>query len=137
MFFGVKSSKGVGLFLMLCNCLTTALLSNTLIAENTTTLLQRYLAMIEDINPKQLSVADITLCKSKTYTISESNPNGTYASAANLKLTSINTKVATVTKGNANKSIIKAVAKDTAYIKITLYNGKTAQCKVTIKQEPT
>ena len=81
----------------------------------------------------KLSATNVTLSKGKTYTISESSPSGTYANAANLKWTSSNTKVATVTKGNANKATIKAVAKGTAYIKITLYNGKTAQCKVTVK----
>lgn len=81
----------------------------------------------------KLSTTSITLNKGKTYTISESSPSGTYANAANLKWTSSNTKVATVTKGSGNKATIKAVAKGTAYVKITLYNGKSAQCKVVVK----
>lgn len=81
----------------------------------------------------KLNVSSITLNKGKTYTISESSPSGSYANSANLKWTSSNTKVATVTKGGANKATVKAVNKGTAYIKITLYNGKTAQCKVTVK----
>ncbi len=81
----------------------------------------------------KLSASSITLNKGKTYTISESSNSGSYANAANLKWTSTNTSVATVTKGSANKAAIKAVNKGTAYIKITLYNGKTARCKVTVK----
>ena len=81
----------------------------------------------------KLSASSITLNKGKTYTISESTNSGSYANAANLKWSSTNTKVATVTKGSGNKATIKAVGKGTAYVKITLYNGKTAQCKVTVK----
>lgn len=78
----------------------------------------------------------VTLGKGETYTISESTDSGSYANAANLKWSSTNTKVATVTKGSANKATIKAMGVGTAYIKITLYNGKTAQCKVTVKNAP-
>ena len=70
---------------------------------------------------------------SSKYAISESSPAGSYANAANLKWTSSNTKVATVTKGSGNKATVKAVSKGTATVKITLFNGKTATCKVTVK----
>ena len=80
-----------------------------------------------------LSKTSITLSKGKTYTISEVTNSGSYANAANLKWSSTNTGVATVTKGSGNKATITAKSKGTAYIKITLYNGKTAQCKVTVK----
>ena len=80
-----------------------------------------------------LSKTSLTLNKGASYTISESTNSGSYANAANLKWTSSNSSVATVTKGSGNKAVIKANAKGTAYIKITLYNGKTAQCKVTVK----
>ncbi|MGN0450456.1 MAG: Ig domain-containing protein [Ruminococcus sp.] len=80
-----------------------------------------------------LSKTSLTLSKGATYTISESTNSGSYANAANLKWTSSNSSVATVTKGSGNKAVIKAKAKGTAYIRITLYNGKTAQCKVTVK----
>ncbi|MGO5087799.1 hypothetical protein ACTQ3U_10965, partial [Oscillospiraceae bacterium LCP25S3_F9] len=42
-------------------------------------------------------------------------------------------------KGKGNKAVIKAVGTGTANIKITLFNGKTATCKVTVKptQKPT
>lgn len=77
--------------------------------------------------------ASVTLGVGEKYTISESTNSGTYANADNLKWSTSNSSVATVTKGNGNKATITAKAKGTAYIKITLYNGKTAQCKVTVK----
>ena len=80
-----------------------------------------------------LSKTSLTLSKGATYTISEMTNSGSYSNAANLKWTSTNSSVATVTKGSGNKAVISAKAKGTAYIKITLYNGKTAQCKVTVK----
>lgn len=80
-----------------------------------------------------LSKTSLTLNKGESYTISECTNSGSYANAANLKWSSSNTNVATVTKGSSNKAVIKANSKGTAYIKITLYNGKTAQCKVTVK----
>ena len=80
------------------------------------------------INPTAL-----TLGKGESYTISESTSKGSYANGANLKWTSTNTRVATVQKGKGNKAVIKAVGTGTANIKITLFNGKTATCKVTVK----
>ena len=80
------------------------------------------------INPTAL-----TLGKGESYTISESTSKGSYANGANLKWTSTNTRVATVQKGKGNKAVIKAVGTGTASIKITLFNGKTATCKVTVK----
>ena len=81
--------------------------------------------------------ASVTLGKGESYTVSETTNSGSYANAANLKWSSSNTKVATVTKGSGNKATVKAVGTGTAYVKITLYNGKTAQCKVTVKPAPT
>ena len=80
------------------------------------------------INPTAL-----TLGKGESYTISESTSKGSYANGANLKWASTNTRVATVQKGKGNKAVIKAVGTGTANIKITLFNGKTATCKVTVK----
>ena len=79
----------------------------------------------------------VTLGKGETYVISESTNSGAYANAANLKWTTTNSSVATVTKSEGNKAVITAKGVGTAYIKITLYNGKTAQCKVTVKNAPT
>ena len=78
----------------------------------------------------------VTLGKGEYYTISESTNSGSYANAANLKWSSSNNSVATVTKGSGNKATIKATGVGTAYVKITLYNGKTATCKVTVKSAP-
>ena len=79
------------------------------------------------INPTAL-----TLGKGESYTVSESTSKGSYANGANLKWTSTNTRVATVQKGKGNKAVIKAVGTGTANIKITLFNGKKATCKVTV-----
>ena len=79
----------------------------------------------------------VTLGKGETYVISESTNSGAYANEANLKWSTTNSSVATVTKGEGNKAVITAKGVGTAYIKITLYNGKTAQCKVTVKNAPT
>ena len=83
------------------------------------------------INPSSL-----TLGKGESYTLSETTNSGSYANAANLKWSSSNTNVATVTKGSGNKATIIAKGTGTATIKITLYNGKTATCKVTVKPAP-
>lgn len=79
----------------------------------------------------------VTLGVGEIYTVSESTNSGSYANAENLKWSSTNTSVATVTKGSGNKAQIVARGVGTAYVKITLYNGKTAQCKVTVKPAPT
>ena len=81
----------------------------------------------------KVNPSNITLKKGASYTISESTNSGTYANASNLKWSTSNSSVATVTKGSVNKATVTAKSKGTAYIKITLYNGKTAQCKVTVK----
>ncbi|MGO5082351.1 hypothetical protein ACTQ3L_10210, partial [Oscillospiraceae bacterium LCP25S3_E4] len=78
----------------------------------------------------------LTLGKGESYTISESTSKGSYANGANLKWTSTNTRVATVQKGSGNKAVVKAVGTGTADVKITLFNGKTATCKVTVKPAP-
>ncbi len=82
------------------------------------------------------SPASVTLGKGETLTICENTNSGSYANAANLKWSTSNSSVATVTKGSGNKAKITAKGVGTAYIKITLYNGKTAQCKVTVKNAP-
>ncbi len=81
--------------------------------------------------------ASVTLGVGEKYTISESTNSGTYANASNLKWSTSNSSVATVTKGSGNKATVTAKGVGTAYVKITLYNGKTAQCKVTVKPAPT
>ena len=78
----------------------------------------------------------LTLGKGESYTIRENTNSGSYAHAANLKWTSTNTRVVTVKKGSGNKAALKAVGTGTASVRVTLYNGRTATCKVTIKKAP-
>lgn len=85
----------------------------------------------------KINKSSITLGSGETYTISESTNSGTYANADNLKWSSSNTNVVTVTKGSGNKAVITAKGNGTATVKITLYNGKTATCNVTVKNAPT
>lgn len=93
------------------------------------------------VKPAPISVktnpANVTLGVGETYTISESTNSGSYTNASNLKWSTSNSSVATVTKGSGNKATVTAKGVGTAYVKITLYNGKTAQCKVTVKPAPT
>ncbi len=84
----------------------------------------------------KLSQSSIILGVGESYTISESTNSGSYANAANLKWSSSNSGVASVTKGSANKATIKAKKVGTANVTINLYNGKTATCKVTVKPAP-
>ena len=79
----------------------------------------------------------LTLGKGESYTIKENTNSGSYANAANLKWTSTNTRVVTVKKGSGNKAALKAVGTGTASVRVTLYNGRTATCKVTVKTMPT
>ena len=78
----------------------------------------------------------LTLGKGESYTIKENTNSGSYANAANLKWTSTNTRVVTVKKGSGNKATLKAVGTGTASVRVTLYNGRTATCRVTIKKAP-
>ena len=80
----------------------------------------------------KISPSSLTLNVGESYTIKESTNSGSYAHAANLKWTSTNTRVVTVKKGSGNKAVLKAVSEGTANVKLTLYNGKTAICKVTV-----
>ena len=78
----------------------------------------------------------LTLGKGESYTIKENTNSGSYAHAANLKWTSTNTRVVTVKKASGNKAVLKAVGTGTANVRITLYNGRTASCRVTVKKAP-
>lgn len=84
----------------------------------------------------KLSTTSLALGVGETFTISESTNSGSYANADNLKWSSSNTKVATVTKSSGNKATITAKGTGTATITIKTYNGKTATCTVTVKNAP-
>ncbi len=81
----------------------------------------------------KITPKSVTLSVGEKYTISEKTNRGSYASATNLKWTSTNSEIANVTKSKGKKATITAKSVGKAYIKITLYNGKTAQCRVTVK----
>lgn len=84
------------------------------------------------INPSNL-----ILGVGEKYTISESTNSGSYANSSNLEWSNTNSNVLTLTKGSANKAVITANKTGKSTIKIKLYNGKTATCKVTVKSAPT
>lgn len=75
----------------------------------------------------------ITLTKGKSYTFACFTNSGSYANPKNIFWHSTNSKVATVTKGSANKATIKAVSKGTSFIAVRLYNDVYAACYVKVK----
>ena len=84
--------------------------------------------------PKSVKIkpASVKLKKGKKRTISSYINSGSYANSSNIKWSTSNKKVAIV-KGKGKKAVITAKSKGTAYIKIKLYNGKKATCKVKVK----
>lgn len=88
-------------------------------------------------NSVNLNTSSATLGVGENFQISECTNNGSYANADNLKWSSSNPNVATVKKGVSNKATITAKGTGTTTVKITLYNGKTASCKITVKPAPT
>lgn len=86
----------------------------------------------------KLSNTNLTLGEGEKFTISESTNSGSYANADNLKWTTSNANVAIPAKvSGSNKAVIRAKGVGTATITIKTYNGKTATCKVTVKNAPT
>ena len=82
----------------------------------------------------KLSLSSLTLGNGESYIISESTNSGSYAK--NFTWSSSNTGVATVVKTEKNKAKITAKGNGTATITVKTYNGKTASCKVTVKNAP-
>lgn len=81
--------------------------------------------------------ADRTMGVGETYTINETTNSGSYANAANLRWSSSNSKVLTITKVQAtNKAVMTAKSVGTATVTIKTYNGKTASATVTVKKAP-
>ncbi|MGN1432958.1 MAG: Ig-like domain-containing protein [Ruminococcus sp.] len=81
-----------------------------------------------------LSVDNVILGKGEAITIYQYSESNSYA--RNFTWSSSNTSVATVEKTVANKAKITAKNNGTATITIKTYNGKTATCKVTVKNAP-
>lgn len=82
----------------------------------------------------QLSTNSLTLGSGESFEISEYTNSGSYAKNFNLRSSDAN--VATVEKTVANKAKITAKNGGTATITVKTYNGKTATCKVTVKNAP-
>ncbi len=82
----------------------------------------------------KVNPSNVNLQVGETYTVSEITNSGSYANASNLKWSSSDSSVATVTKGSGNKAVITAKKAGTAKITIRLYNGKTAVCTVTVSE---
>ena len=78
-----------------------------------------------------LSVTSKELKVGQDFIISESTNNGSYS--YRFTWSSSNTEVATVTKTTGSQAKIQPKKQGTANITIKTYNGKTATCKVTIK----
>ena len=82
-----------------------------------------------------LSTSNLILGKGETFIIAQNSNSGSYA--RNFTWSSSNSNVAAIEKTTANKAKITAKGNGTATIKIKTYNGKTATCKVTVKNAPT
>lgn len=85
----------------------------------------------------KLNTTSLTLGVGESFTLSESTNNGSYANSANLKWSSGNNNIVSVKKENSNKATISAKQVGTTYVTVKTYNGKTATCKVTVKNAPT
>lgn len=86
----------------------------------------------------KLNIASRTMGVGESYTMVENTNSGSYANAANLKWSSSNSKVATITKiQTTNKATLTANAPGTAVITIKTYNGKTDTATITVKKAPT
>ena len=81
----------------------------------------------------KLSTSDLTIGTGEKFVISESTNSGSYSKF--FTWSSSDTDVATVKKTTANKAEIVAKSKGTATITIMTYNGKKAECNVTVPGE--
>lgn len=82
-----------------------------------------------------LTTDNLILGKGETFIIAQNSNSGSYARS--FTWSSSNSNVAAIEKTTANKAKITAKGNGTATIKIKTYNGKTATCKVTVKNAPT
>lgn len=84
-----------------------------------------------------LNTKSLVLGKGENYTLSECTNSGSYANSTNLVWSSSNSSVAEVIHlANVNKAYVIAKKVGTAYITVKTYNGKTATCKLTVKNAP-
>ncbi|HCA05468.1 MAG TPA: hypothetical protein DEO32_06195 [Ruminococcaceae bacterium] len=86
----------------------------------------------------KLNINSRTMGVGETYTLSETTNSGSYANAANLRWTSSDSKVVSVTKTEkTNKAVITAKGTGSATITLKTYNGRTAKANITVKKAPT
>ena len=83
-----------------------------------------------------LSKTSLKLGVGESLTIEEITNKGTYANADNLKWSSSDSNVVAVVKQSSNKAKLTAKGKGTAAVTLKLYNGTTANCTVTVMEEP-
>ena len=81
-----------------------------------------------------LSKSSVTLGLGEEFTLTSSVPTGTAAGVRTYS--SDNTNAVTV-KEVSGKGMLKASGKGTANVKVKIYNGKEAGCRVTVKNAPT
>lgn len=81
-----------------------------------------------------LSKSSLTLGEGEVYQISEKTNSGSYG--LSFTWSSNNSGVASVERTTANKANIIAKKSGTATIKVKMYNGVYAECKVTVKKAP-
>ena len=91
----------------------------------------------DEPNTVLLSKSNVTIGKGETIVLSENTNSGTYANADNLRWSSSNSNVASIIKKDGtNKAVVTGIKTGSTQITLKLYNGKTATCKVTVKEEP-
>ena len=83
-----------------------------------------------------LSKTSLKLGVGESLTIEEITNKGTYANADNLKWSSSDSNVVAVVKQSSTKAKLTAKGKGTAAVTLKLYNGTTANCTVTVMEEP-
>lgn len=81
-----------------------------------------------------LAKSSLTMGKGEQLIITENTNSGSWAT--NFRWSSSNTNILTVTKTTGNRANIVAKGVGTATITFKTYNGKTATCKVTVKNAP-
>lgn len=79
-----------------------------------------------------LNKSSISLGTGTTYTLVENTP-GAYSNPDNVVWSSSDSSVASVKKDKNNTAVVTAKKAGTATITIRTYNGKTAQCKVSVE----
>lgn len=83
----------------------------------------------------KLNKTAFTLGVGESYTMSQSVNSGAFVNNPNLTWSSSDSNIVSVKK-KGNKAEVTATGVGTAIITVKTYNGKTASCKVTVKEAP-